>query len=197
MEHQSMKHPASHTLICIGIALSVGALAACSDSSTPSTQVASPPAAATGGIVAKQSDQAASDAAIFASGIVTKRKACDLMIRPDAEVAVGQPLPQNTVNLALGMCDFNAADFSAGASVTVGSWESVKAAATSGKTVPASIGGVGDEALNLNGSNGSLLYVRKGNEGFLLEVHGPKIDPLPDRGLAAEKDLAAKILARF
>jgi hypothetical protein len=81
--------------------------------------------------------------------------------------------------------------------VTVGSWESVKAAATSGKTVPASIGGVGDEALNLNGSNGSLLYVRKGNEGFLLEVHGPKIDPLPDRGLAAEKDLAAKILARF
>ena len=90
-----MKHPASHTLICIGIALSVGAPAACSDSSTPSTQVASPPAAATGGIVAKQSDQEASDAAIFANGIVTKRKACDLMIRPDAEVAVGQPLQRH------------------------------------------------------------------------------------------------------
>jgi hypothetical protein len=197
MEYESMKHPASHTLICIALALAASALAACSGSSTPSTQVAPPPAAAIGGTVAKQSDQAASDAAIFASGIVTKRKACDLMIRPDAEVAVGQPLPQNTVNLALGMCDFNAADFSAGASVTVGSWESVKATATSGKTAPASIGGVGDEALNLNGSNGSLLYVRKGNEGFLLEVHGPKIDPLPDHGLAAEKDLAAKILARF
>ena len=82
-------------------------------------------------------------------------------------------------------------------SLSVGDWESVKGAATSGKAVPTSIGGVGDEALNLNGSNGSLLYVRRGNEGFLLEVHGPKIDSLPDRGLAVEKDLAAKILARF
>jgi len=192
-----MKPPASHTLICIGVAFCAGALPACSGSSTPSAQIAFPNGVASTDSVAKRSDQAAIDAAIFASGIVTKRKACDLMIRPDAEVAVGQPLPQNTVNLVLGMCDFNAADFSAGASVTVGTWDSVKAAATSGKTVPASIGGVGDEALNLNGGNGSLLYVRRGNEGFLLEVHGPKIDRLPDHGLAVEKDLAVKILARY
>ena len=192
-----MKHRARRTLICAGLVATTGALAACSGSSTPSAQVASPGVAPPAATVAKQSDQAAVDAAVFASGIVTKRKACDLMVRPDAEFAVGQPLPQNTVNLALGMCDFNAADFSAGASVTVGSWESVKGAATSGKSAPAAIGGVGDEALNLNGSNGSTLYVRRGSEGFLLEVHGPKIDHLPDHGLAAEKDLATKILARF
>lgn len=92
---------------------------------------------------------------------------------------------------------FQRVRFSAGASLTVGSWESVRNAATSGKAVPVAIGGVGDEALNLRDSNGSILYVRKGSEGFLLEVHGPNVDPLPDRGLAAEKVLATKILARF
>ncbi|MDQ6891736.1 MAG: hypothetical protein M3167_03540 [Acidobacteriota bacterium] len=129
-------------------------------------------------------------------GIVTSRKACDLLKRPDAEAAVGQPLPQNTVNITLGMCDYNAADFSAGASVTVGSWESVKGAATAGAQ-PVAIAGVGDEALNLNSSNGSILYVRRGNEGFLLSLHGPKIDPLPDHGLVQEKELALKILRNF
>lgn len=128
---------------------------------------------------------------------MTSRKACDLLKRPDAEAAVGQPLPQNTVNITLGMCDYNAADFSAGASITVGSWESVKGAAISGAHKPEAIGGVGDEALNLNGGNGSILYVRRGNEGFLLTLHGPKIDHLSDGGLAREKDLALKILRNF
>jgi len=187
-----MECQSSKTLFCI--ALAAGTLAACGRS--PATAEAVVPAAAVSASI-HAPDQASLDAAIFATGIVTKRKACDLMIRPDAEIAVGQPLPQNTVNLGLGMCDFNTADFSSGASLSVSSWESVKAAATSGKSIPVSISGVGDEALNLNGSNGSILYVRRGSEGFVLDLHGPKIDPLPDRGLAAEKVLAAKILARF
>lgn len=184
-------------LILACVALTVATLTACGDSAKPSIKASAVPADITDTAGVKAGDQAAEDAAIFASGIVTKRKACDLMTRPDAEAAVGQPLPQNTVMLALGMCDFNTADFAAGASITVGTWESVKSVATSGKTVPASISGVGDEALNLNGSNGSILYVRKGSEGFLLTLHGSTIDHLPDHGLAAEKDLAQKILARY
>jgi hypothetical protein len=95
-------------------------------------------------------------------------KPCEFMARSDAEAAVGQPLPQTTENIPLGMCDYNAEGFVAGASLTVSDWEGIKGAATSGSAVLTSISGIGDEALNLNGSNGSLLYVRKGNQGFLL-----------------------------
>lgn len=139
-------------------------------------------------------DQAAVNDSIQKSGIVTSRKACQLITRADAEAAAGQPLPQNTTkNEALGMCDFNAADFSAGVSLTVGSWDSIKTAMTSGPHPPVAVSGIGDEALNLGGH----LAVRKGDEGISVEAHGPKIDHLSDKGLAAEKQLAAKILARF
>ncbi|HYK42110.1 MAG TPA: hypothetical protein VE007_06940 [Thermoanaerobaculia bacterium] len=171
-------------------------LTGCGGGSKTSSNAAAP--AGSGSAAAERpGDPAATDESLRASGIVTSRKACDLLKRPDAEAAVGQPLPQNTVNIALGMCDYNAADFSAGASVTVGSWESVKGAATAGAHQPVAIAGVGDEALNLNGSNGSTLYVRRGSEGFLLTLNGPKIDPLPDHGLTQEKELALKILSNF
>ena len=167
-----------------GVAFAVGALAACNTGSTASSATAAGPAA----------DSAAVDKAIRASGIITSRNACNLLTRPDAEVAVGQPLPQNTVkNIALGMCDYNALDFSAGASLSVGDWESIRNAATGGPHQPDTVAGVGDEALSLRG----LLYVRRGNEGFSIDLHGPKIDPLPDHGLAAEKDLALKILGKY
>jgi hypothetical protein len=123
-------------------------------------------------------------------------KACELMTQPEAEAAVGQALPKVTENGTLGMCTRSAEDFSAGADLTVGEWESMKTAATS-RSAPVSVSGVGDEALNLNGSNGSLLYVRKGTQGFLLVLNGPKIDHLADHGLAQEKDLASKIVSRL
>jgi hypothetical protein len=119
------------------------------------------------------------------------------MARSDAEAAVGQPLPQTTEDLTLGMCGYNAEGFAAGASLTLGDWEGIKNAATGGRAVPTPISGVGDEALNLNGSNGSNLYVRKGNQGFLLVLNGPNIDGLADHGLSQEKDLALKVLANF
>ena len=60
------------------------------------------------------------------------------------------------------------------------------------------IRGVGDEALNLNGAGGpSVLYVRKGSEGFILNLSGTNIDHLPDHGLSLQKELALKIIARF
>jgi hypothetical protein len=128
----------------------------------------------------------------------SSRKPCEFMARSDAESAVGQPLPQTTENIPLKMCDYNAEGFAAGASLTMSDWDGIKGAATGGgHVVPTPISGLGDEALNLNGSGGSLLYVRKGNQGFLLTLNGPNIDGLEDRGLSKEKDLAVKILANF
>lgn len=178
----------------------VGALAGCGGGSTEPTNAGSTAAGAERGS-ATTSDPAATDESLrargIAAGVVSSRKACELLTQADAEAAVGQPLPKHSENVTLGMCTYTADDFSAGAELTVGDWESIKAAATSGTPAPDSIPGVGDEALNLNGRNGSHLYVRKGDEGFLLTLNGPKIDPLPDHGLAAEKDLALKILGRF
>ena len=143
-------------------------------------------------------------AAIPASSLTLPRTAsaghspCEYMQRSDAEAAVGQPLPNTTELIPLGMCDYNTPDFY-GASLTVGDWQGIKGAATSGGAdrQPTVISGVGDEALNLNGSNGSNLYVRKGDRGFLITLNGPNIDGLPDHGLEREKVLALKILANL
>jgi hypothetical protein len=130
-------------------------------------------------------------------GIVTSRKACDLLTREDAEVAAGQPLPKKTENVTLGMCGYGSDDFSAGADITVGTWESIKGAATAGTHQPQPVSGIGDEALNFAGKGGPL-YVRKGDEGFLLNVSGPKIDGMAEGdALVLEKNLAQKILNRF
>jgi hypothetical protein len=145
-----------------------------------------------------RSDASQSVTASSSNPVVSSHKPCEFMARTDAEAAVGQPLPQTTEDIPLGMCDYNAEGFAAGASLTISDWEGIKGAATGGgHVVPTPISGVGDEALNLNGSNGSILYVRKGNQGFLLTLNGPNIDGLEDHGLSQEKDLAVKILANF
>ena len=95
-------------------------------------------------------------------------------------------------------CLWTTSDFVAGVDVTVSGWTEIKAAATSGKgKAPESISGVGDEALNLNGSGGSLLYVRKGSQGFLIVINGPHIDGAADHGLAQEKVLGLAIVRRL
>ncbi|MEP6769107.1 MAG: hypothetical protein ABJC61_10585 [Acidobacteriota bacterium] len=175
----------------IGVGLALVSLAACGGKSETSSNAAASSAGNTTAAAASAADPAATNESLRV--IVTARKACELLTRPDAEAAVWQPLPQNTVNVTLGKCDDNSADFSAGASLTVGSWESIRNAALGGVHKADVTGGVGDEALE----KGGLLYVRKGNEGFLLTLHGPKIDHLADRGLAQEKDLAGKIVSRF
>ena len=178
-------------------------LAACSGGSQAPADVASPAVAVEGSVLAKAGDPAAADEDFrknaIANGVITARKACDLLVRADAEAAVGQPLPQNTVNLTLGMCDYNTADFSAGASLTVSSWDSIKGAAT-GRHQPQAMAGIGDEALYFAGSlhGGSPLYVRRGDEGFLLVLNGPKIDHMAGAdAVAVEKELALKVLGKF
>ena len=97
------------------------------------------------------------------------------------------------------MCEYSSTDFSAGTSLTLGTWEGTKAAATGTPSrVPVPISGVGDEALNLNYPNdGSQLYVRRGDQGFILSVTSPDIAAQPDRGLALEKVLALKNPRQF
>ncbi len=175
-----MNAPSIHVLRTRTIILSItlaSALAAC-DSGAPAAQT----------VTAASTPSSDPPAAQMAA-----KKPCDYIARADAEASVGQPLPNTSEQIPLGMCDYNTPEFY-GASLTVGDWESIKNAATSGAHQPVSVSGVGDEALNLNGSNGSNLYVRKGDRGFLLTLNGPNIDHLADHGLDKEKTLALKIL---
>ena len=201
-----MKTPLSTTsqiksLGWLGVVFAVHALTACSGGSTPSANAAGVNAAKADSASVKAGDPLANDASwradAIANGIITARKACDLLTREDSEAAVGQPLPKKTENITLGTCDYTADDFSAGATVTVSSWESIKNAATTGPHQPTAIGGLGDEASNVVNSGDSILYVRRGDEGFALELNSRKIDALPDHGLAVEKDLALKIIGKF
>ena len=124
------------------IVIAMSALTACDGGSPASTDTA--PAAATAdsasdiGTDPAATDKTFHDSAV-ANGIITARKACDLLMRADAEAAVGQPLPKNTANITLGTCDHTTDDFSAGASLTGNSWESLKHAATSGNHHPGAI----------------------------------------------------------
>ena len=199
MKTQSVTQLQRKSLGFAAVALAVCGLAACSNSPPTPPDAATAAASGAGSGEATAGDPAKDknfrDSAV-ANGIITARKACDLLTQADSEAAVGQPLPKQKENLTLGMCQYNTDDFSAGASITVGSWESIKNAATGGAHQPQAISGVGDEALALS-SNGSNLYVRKGDEGFLVEAYGPKMNGLPDKGLAKEQELALKILGKF
>ena len=172
------------------ITIAIGALAACSGGSSPSSK-ASDPAATT----VASADSASTNASDPAAAVLTARKPCDLLTREDSEAAVGQSLPKKLEFLAAGSCDYSAEDNSAGASISVGSWEEAKRAATGGSPHPVAISGVGDEALALESTGG--LYVRKGDKGFHVGVYGPKINAAGDHGLAKAKELALKILGKF
>lgn len=126
------------------------------------------------------------------------RDPCTLLNQTEVDTAVGQPLGAAQGGAEPGACQWSTADFTADVDITVADWPSIKAAATAvASHQPVAISGVGDEALNLNGSNGSILYVRKGDVGFFVSINGPNIDPLPDHGLAQEKVLAAAVLGRL
>ena len=189
---------------CMGlgvVAVAIGLLTACSGSSPASADITTTPLASANAAADNVTDPAANNKSFRDSAVAndsaTARKPCDLMTREDSEAAVGQPLLDKTDN-NLGMCHREAEDSSAGTSISVGDWDGVKELVTDGSTPPVAISGVGDEAFNIIiGRTAPELFVRKGDDGFLVEVHGPKIDALPDHGLAKEKELALKILGKF
>lgn len=172
------------TLTCT--VLSGLALAGCATTTSgpPITDTSPPPAAAT-------------TAGVGLGGSGAAAAPCTLLTQSDAEAAAGQPLTPGTQNAPLGMCTYTSADFTAGVALTVGDWGSIQAAARAGTTPPTPVPGIGDQALALTSSNGSLLYVRKADRGFLITLNGPRIDPLPDHGLAHEKALAATVAQRL
>jgi hypothetical protein len=126
-----------------GIALAPVALAGCSSAAAPATGATPTTAASADGASGKAGDPAANNKAFHdsavAHGTITARKACDLLTQSDAETAVGRPLPKNDANTTLETCQYVADDLSAGASVTVSSWESIKNAATGGTRQPETI----------------------------------------------------------
>lgn len=135
-----------------------------------------------------------------ASAASAPRNACSLLTQADAEGALGAALPQKSATEPLGMCGYTSADFSEGAQLTVGDWDSIRKAATSGTRQPAAVDGVGDEARYFTGkeTGAGPLYVRHGQEGFLLVLNGSKIDHMPGADAqAAEEALARRVLARF
>ena len=157
-------------------------------SCTSSTAPSHPSVPATG-------NPAAASGAGTSAGPSTKP--CALLTQAEAEVAAGQKLGPGDQTATLDDCQWTTADFAAGVSVSVSDWSAITAAAHGNGARPTSISGVGGEALNLNGSEGSNLYVRKGGMGFLLTINGPHVDTLPDHGLAKEEVLATAILGRL
>jgi hypothetical protein len=184
-----MRLPSMSDLRCasravIGVALAAGVSMACS-SSAPS-----------GGNT--QADGGSTGPGQAGTVTTTSKSPCELLLRADAEAAVGQPLPQADMMPAPNDCNYYATGFSAAVEFSVNTWADLEFSANAGMVKPVAISGIGDEALNIQSvSFGSTLYVRKGSDGFLLVLSGPTIDQLPDRGLAQEKILAAKVLANF
>ena len=201
MKIESVMHLREKSFGLAAAAIAVGVLTACSGGLPASADIATTPPASANAAADNVTDPAANNKSFRDSAVAndsaTARKPCDLMTREDSEAAVGQPLLDKTDN-NLGICHREAEDFSAGTSISVGDWEGVKELVTDGSTPPAAISGVGDEAFNIIiGRTAPELFVRKGDEGFLVEVHGRKIDALPDHGLEKEKELALKILGKF
>lgn len=169
-------------LLCLG-------LQGCTGSSSPSAH--------TGGTVPTAGSPASQPpAAVSGTGTGTSHP-CALLTQAEVAAAVGQSVNAGVESAPLGTCSFASADFAAGANLLAAAWESISAAANSGHAPPTPVSGIGDEALNGNGANGSTLYVRRGSAGFAVVLNGPNIDHLPDHGLAKEQALAALILPRL
>ena len=122
---------------------------------------------------------------------------CALLTQAEVDTAVGQPLGAGKPVLPTGSCLWATSDFAAGVNITVANWTGLKAAAHGDGATPTSVSGVGEEALNLNSSNGSILYVRKGDGGFLITINGPHVDGLADHGFAQEKVLGTAAVGRL
>ena len=134
------------------------------------------------------------DAATARAAPAPGKKPCAYLARADAEAALELKLPLTNENLTVGECDYSSPEFY-GSQLTVGSWEGVTQAfnGLDAQHRPLAVAGVGDEALHIDGH----LWVRKGGRGFMINLNGPAVDGLKDRGLARATLLAKKILTTF
>jgi hypothetical protein len=172
------------TLVLGTAALLCTGLAACSGSGTTTS------APATGAHPSGAGPSGAGRAAPGGTDAAASHP-CALLTRTEASAADGQPLGAGSEDAVLGSCSYLAPDFS-GVTFTVSSWKAITDAAHGNGHTPPAVSGVGDEAYF-----GVGLSVRKGTDGFLLEMSGPDIDALPDRGLAKQKAIADLMLPRM
>ncbi len=156
------------------------------------TATADPTADPTSPPVTEDAAGAAADPTSLPDPAAAGKIKCALLTRAEAEAAVGQPLTTGSEIAALGSCGYTSPDFAAGVGYTVSSWESINNAAHSSGHTPPAVSGIGDEAYF-----GVGLSVRKGSKGFLILMNGPKVDDLPDAGLAKQKAVAALMLPRL
>jgi len=135
------------------------------------------------------------DAAPPSAGSVTPtRKPCDYLARADAEAALELALPGTTETEGTGECNYHSAEFY-GVTFATGTWEGVtQSANTGGQNHPAvPVTGIGDEAL----SQGSHLYVRKGERGLVVSLNGPAVDADRAKAIDRARGLAIKILTKM
>lgn len=178
-----MKHR-SLPLIAVAVTGSF-LLAACGGSSTPAGTNTKLQEAVTG--------SRATGPSTTSTGSGASLSPCSLLTQAEVDAAVGQPLGAGKPTIPNYDCAWNTSDFTASVSVTVSDWNAVRTSATTNGTATP-VPGLGDEALR---KGDDMLYVRKGDAGFLLLIGGPHIDSLPDHGLAAAEALANAVLGRL
>ncbi len=195
-----------HLLLTTGMAVLLGACGAAGTpaaTSVPGGSVASAPsssaaAAPTAQAVTAQPASPPVAAGSTGPGAGGIAEPCSLLTQAEVDTAVGQALGQGTSAVAHLDCAWSSSDFAANVYLTVGDWNTtIREAASANGSAPTAIAGLGDEAWTASGNNGSLVYARKGSNGFLLIIDGPQVDSLADHGVAQEKVLAAAILGRL
>jgi Protein of unknown function (DUF3558) len=195
MTHNFFRTSAMFACIAGGAVLLSGCGRGTNDAATPGSSSSS--AATSGPSSGPSSGGSSGSVAALESALeVGTVDPCTLLTQAEVDSSVGQPLQAGSRVLPQD-CQWSTTDFTADVDLTIGQWDQTKAAATAASRPPTAVAGVGDEALNLNGSNGSYLYVRKGDTGFIVEVNGPHIDGLPDHGLAQEVELAKAVVGRL
>lgn len=188
-----------HRRLALAACAAIGVLlpAACASSSAPAAAPATT-ASANSAASASATDppqlSPPPSTALGAGGSPAFADPCKLLTQAEVDTAAGQPLQPGKQVATLDDCQWTNSDFSASVDVTVSDWTAIKNAATAnGTKTPAVITGVGDEALG----DASLLSVRKGDMGFLLNFNFPNMSTAPDHGLAQAKVLAAAVLSRL
>ena len=191
----STSHPSiTHTRITSGaLAASLLLLVGCGSSNTKSSSTDASGPAATTTVDAAAAPSATEPPASSAAGN-TFADPCALLTQAEVDAAAGQPLGAGEQTTSLDDCQWTNKDFSASVDVTVSDWTGIKNAATSnGTKSPPPAPGIGDEAYYYPG----LLYVRKGDAGFLLSVGWPTINTETDFGLGKATVLAQAVLDRL
>ncbi len=135
------------------------------------------------------------ETAASGTGPSTSGDPCSLLTQGEVDTAVGQPLGAGKQTLTLPDCVWGNSDFSASVSVSVSDRTGITNVTTHNGTraAPDPVAGIGDEAYYSEG----LLYVIKGDAGFLLTVGWPGINKESDYGLAKATVLAQAVLGRL